>query len=166
MRRLALTYLLAFAMAFGCSAGVCRAAEDEIVLNLDFAETFLDCAGEPIPEEMQGRSLKPILQGKTPDDWRTSMYYRYYEFPGAHSVRKHYGVRTDRYKLIFFHELDEWELFDLEKDPREMQSVYDDPAYAPVVKRLKAELKRLKDGYRDDDTVLGQTPEKRRKARK
>ena len=128
---------------------------DEIVLNLDFAETFLDVAGESIPDDMQGRSIRPILEGKAPDDWRPSTYYRYYEFPGGHSVQKHYGVRTQRYKLIFFHELDEWELFDLEKDPREMKSVYDDPSYAAVVKELKAELARLKEHYKDDDTVQG-----------
>ena len=128
---------------------------DEIVLNLDFAETFLDAAGESIPDDMQGRSIRPILEGKTPHDWRPSTYYRYYEFPGGHSVQKHYGVRTQRHKLIFFHELEEWELFDLEKDPREMKSVYHDPAYAAVVKELKIELARLREHYKDDDTVRG-----------
>jgi len=129
---------------------------DQIVLNLDFAETFLDLAGEEIPADMQGRSLRPLLEGKSPADWRTSMYYRYYEFPGAHSVRKHYGVRTERYKLIFFHDIEEWELYDLEKDPQEMKSVYNDPAYADVVQELKAELERLRKKYKDDDTVVGQ----------
>jgi arylsulfatase A-like enzyme len=129
---------------------------DAIVLNLDFAETFLAAAGAPIPADMQGASLLPILEGKTPTKWRTSMYYRYYEFPGAHSVRKHYGVRTQQHKLIFFHELGEWELFDLRKDPDELTSVYDDPAYADVVDKLKKELYRLKEHYRDDDTVRGQ----------
>ncbi len=138
-----------------------KAVSDEIVLNLDFAETFLDCAGAAIPDDMQGRSLLPILQGKTPADWRKSMYYRYYEFPAVHSVNKHYGVRTKRHKLIFFHELGEWELFDLEKDPREMKSVYDDPAYAEVVEQLKAELARLRQQYKDDDSVVGPPPRRR-----
>ena len=129
---------------------------DDIVLNLDFAETFLAVAGLPIPDDMQGKSLKPILEGKTPADWRKSMYYRYYEFPAVHMVNKHYGVRTDRYKLIYFHELGEWELYDLEKDPQEMKSVYDDPAYADVVKELKTELVRLREKYKDDDTVVGE----------
>ena len=71
---------------------------------------------------MQGHSLVPVLKGKTPKDWRNSMYYHYYEFPGAHSVRRHYGVRTQRHKLIHFYNLDAWELFDLEKDPNELQS--------------------------------------------
>ncbi len=124
---------------------------DAIVLNLDFAETFLDAAETEIPPDMQGQSLLPVLQGSTPDDWRKAMYYRYYEFPGPHAVRKHYGVRTDRHKLIFFHELGEWELYDLKNDPQEMKSVYDDPAYADLVEELKAELQRLRKLYRDDE---------------
>jgi arylsulfatase A-like enzyme len=129
---------------------------DDLVMNLDFAETFLDAAGAEIPADMQGRSLKKVLAGETPDDWRKSVYYHYYEFPGAHSVRRHYGVRTDRYKLIYFYEpeVNEWELYDLEKDPQEMKSVYDDPAYASVVKEMKAELQRLRDHYRDDGSVV------------
>ena len=129
------------------------AVSDEIVLNLDYAETFLDAAGAEIPADMQGASFLPILSGKTPDDWRKAMYYRYYEYPAVHMVHKHYGVRTQRHKLIFFHELGEWELFDLQKDPREMKSVYGDPAYAEVAEDLKAELNRLRGLYRDDDTV-------------
>ncbi|MBN1909485.1 MAG: sulfatase [Pirellulales bacterium] len=127
----------------------------DMVLNLDLAETFLDLAGVDVPKDMQGRSYKPILEGHAPDDWRKSMYYRYYEFPAVHMVHKQYGVRTDRYKLIYFNELEEWELFDLEKDPHELNSVYDDPAYADVVKELKAELARLKKLYKDDDSVTG-----------
>ncbi len=128
---------------------------DDIVLNLDFAETFLAIAGLPIPDDMQGRSLKPILQGESPSDWRKSMYYRYYEFPAVHMVNKHYGVRTNRYKLIYFHELNEWELYDLEKDANEMRSVYDDPAYAKVVEELKGELARLRQKYKDEDDDMG-----------
>jgi len=128
---------------------------NDIVLNLDFAETFLAIAGVPIPKDMQGKSLLPLLEGHTPADWRTSMYYRYYDFPGPHDGHKNLGVRTNRYKLIFYNELDEWELFDLKKDPHELKSVYDDPAYAKAVKWLKAELKRLKKQYGDDDSVTG-----------
>jgi len=135
---------------------------DQLVLNLDYAETFLDAAGAEIPADMQGASLLPILSGKTPDDWRKAMYYRYYEYPAVHMVHKHYGVRTQRHKLIFFHELGEWELFDLAKDPREMKSVYGDPAYAEVVEELKAELNRLREAYRDDDTIRGQPLKKPR----
>ncbi len=128
---------------------------DEMVLNLDFAQTFLALAGADEPGDMQGRSLLPLLEGETPDDWRQSIYYRYYEYPAVHMVHKHYGVRTDRYKLIHFHELKEWELYDLVEDPDEMQSVYDDPAYAEVRTELEAELARLRDHYRDDDTIVG-----------
>jgi arylsulfatase A-like enzyme len=89
---------------------------DAIVSNLDFAETFLDLASAEIPDDMQGRSLVPLLQGRSPDDWRASFYYHYYEFPAVHSVRRHYGVRDQRYKLIHFYNLDEWELYDLAED--------------------------------------------------
>jgi arylsulfatase A-like enzyme len=124
----------------------------DFAMNLDFTETFLEIAGVAIPSDMQGKSLVPILNGRTPADWRKSVYYHYYEFPGAHSVRRHYGVRTKRYKLIYFYEsaIDEWELFDLEKDPLELKSVYSNPKYAPVVKELKQELQRLRTQYRDD----------------
>ncbi|MHC4354775.1 MAG: sulfatase family protein, partial [Planctomycetota bacterium] len=123
---------------------------DKIVLNLDFAPTFLDIAGVPVPADMQGESIRPILQGKTPGNWRRSMYYHYYEYPGAHSVKRHYGVRTQRYKLIhFYYDIDEWELYDLAKDPREMKNVYGDASYADIVQELKAELKRLRDKYKD-----------------
>ncbi len=124
---------------------------NDIVLNLDFAPTFLDYAGTRVPGDMQGRSMRPVLAGSTPEDWRHSMYYHYYEFPAVHSVKRHYGVRTKRYKLIhFYHDIDEWELYDLEKDPREMKNVYSDPAYADVVRRLKKELIRLRKKYKDD----------------
>jgi arylsulfatase A-like enzyme len=130
----------------------------DIVLNLDFAETFLEISRTAVPKDMQGRSLVPVLEGKTPADWRKSMYYRYYEYPGPHMVQKHYGVRNDRYKLIDFFEVGQWELYDLQKDPREMKSVYADPAYAGVVGELKAELKRLKDLYKDDGTLPAKKP--------
>ena len=123
---------------------------NEIVLNLDFGPTFLDFAGVPVPADMQGKSIGRILQGSTPADWRKSMYYHYYEYPGAHSVKKHYGVRTRRYKLIhFYHDIDEWELYDLAKDPREMKDIYGDASYADIVKELKTELKRLRRKYED-----------------
>jgi arylsulfatase A-like enzyme len=100
---------------------------------------------------MQGRGFREILEGRPPADWRTSVYYRYYELPGPHSVQKHLGVRNDRYKLIFYPELKEWELFDLQKDPREMKSVYAEADYAAAVREMKAELERLKTQYQDDD---------------
>jgi len=121
---------------------VCKA----MVSNLDFAETFLDIAGIPIPKDMQGRSLLPILKGHVPSDWRRSFYYHYYEFPGPHHVRRHYGVVTQRYKLVHFYgpDIDEWELFDLKRDPYELRDVYHDPAYREIRAQLHAELNRLR----------------------
>jgi arylsulfatase A-like enzyme len=129
--------------------GVVRAGStcDALVSNLDFAETFLDLAGLPVPHEMQGQSLVPLLGGRTPSDWRKSLYYEYYEYPAVHMVNKHDGVRTARYKLIHFYELGEWELYDLEKDHHEMQSVFAEPAYARVARDLQAELIRLRKLY-------------------
>ena len=124
---------------------------NDIVLNLDFAPTFLDFAGVSMPADIQGRSIRRLLQGKTPGDWRKSMYYHYYEYPAVHSVKRHYGIRTERYKLIhFYHDIDEWELYDLQKDPNELNNIYNDPANADVVKKLKAELSRLREKFKDD----------------
>jgi arylsulfatase A-like enzyme len=117
-----------------------------LVSIIDFPETFLEAAGQPVPADMQGRSLLPLLKGETPPDWRTSFYYHYYEFPGAHSVRRHYGVVTDRYKLFHFYEpeMNYWTLIDRETDPHELTNVYQDPAYAATVNELHTELERLR----------------------
>jgi len=126
----------------------------DIVLNLDFAETFLDAAGADIPADMQGQSFKPILQGKTPKNLRDAMYYHYYEYPGAHAVKRHYGIRTQRYKLIhFYYDIDCWELFDLEKDPHELNNVYNEPSYADIVKELTQKLHRLQTKFKDSDEL-------------
>ena len=120
---------------------------EDLVSNLDFAETFLDIAGVDVPADMQGRSLVPIFKGATPEDWRTSFYYQYFEGPpqrAAHNVARHYGVRTDRYVLAHYYIDDEWEMFDLEKDPYQMQSVYGDPEYAQIQAHLESEIKRLR----------------------
>lgn len=122
----------------------------DMVQNIDFAETFLDIAGLAIPNDMQGKSLVPLLQGNTPADWRNSIYYHYYEYPGAHMVQRHNGVRTDRYKLINYYQLGEKELFDLETDPQEMKSVFNDPEYAAIQTQLENELERLKMSYQDN----------------
>ncbi|MGD8866611.1 MAG: sulfatase [Gemmatimonadales bacterium] len=119
----------------------------DLVQNLDFAETFLQIAGVDVPADMQGRSLVPLLEGRTPADWRDAIYYHYWEYPAWHMVRRHYGIRTQRYKLIYYYEIDEWELFDLENDPDEMHSVYADPEYADVVADLKARLAQLRSDY-------------------
>jgi arylsulfatase A-like enzyme len=119
---------------------------DDIVSNLDFAETFLDAAGLPIPSEMQGRSMVPVLKGESPVDWRKSFYYHYYEYPVPHKVRPQYGVVTDRYKLVHFYATadDYWELFDLKKDPHEMLSVFGAGEYAGVQTDLEKELQHLR----------------------
>jgi arylsulfatase A-like enzyme len=126
----------------------------DLVSNLDFGETMLEAAGVTVPSEMQGRSLVPILRGKRPADWRTSFYYHYYEHPGVHNVPRHYGVVSDRYKLVCFYEpeYNYRELFDLRKDPRELKSVYNDPDYASVQATLESELVRLRRQYRDPAT--------------
>jgi len=128
-----------------------------MILNVDFAPTLLDAAGVKPPIDVQGRSFLPLLEGKTPANWRAAMYYRYYH-PGHHNVAAHYGVRTDRYKLIYFNKLDQWELYDLRKDPREMRNLYSDPAYAKIVEELKKELYRLKKELKDDDQFANELP--------
>jgi arylsulfatase A-like enzyme len=124
----------------------------DMVMNLDYAPTFLDYAGLAVPARMQGRSMRGVLKGETPRDWRRSVYYHYFEYPAVHQVKRHYGVRTDRFKLIhFYYDIDAWELYDLEKDPRELRNVVGDPAYAGVLKDMKAELERLRTRYGDTD---------------
>jgi arylsulfatase A-like enzyme len=123
----------------------------DIVSNLDFAETFLNVAGITVPTDMQGASLLPLLTGHTPTDWRTEHYYHYYEYPGWHSVKRHYGISTQRYVLIhFYYDIDEWELYDLQKDPQEMKSVYDDPQYAQIRKDLTVRLEKLRVKFKDE----------------
>ncbi len=118
----------------------------DIVSNLDFAETFLDLAGAGIPADMQGRSLVPLFEGKTPADWRKCFYYHYYEFPGAHSVRRHDGVADGRFKLIHFYEPDvnEWEMYDLKSDPKELNNIFGQAEFATQQARLKRDLDRLR----------------------
>jgi arylsulfatase A-like enzyme len=115
---------------------------------------------------MQGASFVPLLKGKKPSDWRKSLYYHYYEFPGAHSVRRHYGVRTDKHKLIYFYNLDAWEMYDLEKDPNELKSVYGQPKYASLTKELKTELDRLRELYKVPEDTRPVSRSKRPKPKK
>lgn len=129
-----------------------------MILNVDFAPTFLDAAGLKTPADMQGRSFMPLLAGKTPKDWRTSMYYRYYH-PGHHNVAAHYGIRTMRYKLIYFHKLNQWEFYDLQKDPIEMRNEYNNPSYAKTVASLKKEMYRLKKDLKDEDQYQEALPQ-------
>ncbi len=135
--------------------GVTKAGSSnhDLVQNLDYAATFLAAAGVPIPADIQGESLVPLLKGTTPDGWRKSIYYHYYEYPSVHMVPRHYGVRTDKFKLMRFYHFDEWEFYDLENDPDELTNEYNNPAYASRVAQLKRELNRLREHYQDDGDV-------------
>jgi arylsulfatase A-like enzyme len=124
----------------------------DLVMNLDLAETFLDMAGAPKQPSMQGESFVPLLRGRTPKTWRDAIYYQYFEYPGWHAVRRQYGVRTRRHKLIHYYEVGEWELFDLEKDPEELRSVYSDKSYARVLKEMEGKLAALRKQYAVPDT--------------
>ena len=122
----------------------------QLVQNIDYAPTFLELAGLPVPPDMQGVSLLPLLQGENPADWRSALYYHYYEYPAEHAVRRHYGVRTERYKLIhFYYDIDAWELYALQKDPGEMHNVYGESGTEEIVKELRAELEKLQIQYDD-----------------
>lgn len=139
-------------------------SSEAMCLNIDFPVTFLDYAGVKVPDSMQGCSMRPVLEGNTPDDWRTSMYYRYWmHLDINHNVYSHYGLRTERYKLIYYYaealgssgskeekRKPEWELFDLEKDPYELNNVYHDPAYAELIPKLKQELHALQAAVLDE----------------
>jgi arylsulfatase A-like enzyme len=131
---------------------------DAIVLNVDFAPTFLEAAGAAVPSTMQGRSLVPLLRGDSPANWRTAMYYRYYHDPGHHNTRAHYGVRTATHKLIYFWKKDQWELFDLVSDPAEIRNLYGQPEQEAVTAELKATLARLRAELQDDDRFADELP--------
>ena len=122
----------------------------EMVQNIDHAATFLQVAGVPVPEDIQGDSYLPLLKGEKPKDWRTSLYYHFYEYPAEHAVKRHYGVRTDRYKLIhFYNDIDVWELYDLQNDPMEMHNIYNEPGNEALIDSLKTELNKLQEQYDD-----------------
>ncbi|MDM1295701.1 sulfatase [Sphingobacterium sp. N143] len=122
-----------------------------LVQNLDFAPTILDYAGIEIPTDMQGKSFRGLLNGKQ-HKWRDAVYYTYYEYPSIHMVKRHYGIRTDRYKLMhFYYDVDEWELYDLEKDPQEMHNVYNSPAYSKVRQQMHKKLEDAREYYKDSD---------------
>jgi arylsulfatase A-like enzyme len=130
--------------------GVVKAGsiKTELVMNLDFAQTVLDIAGVEASPHMQGTSFVPLLRGKRPKQWRDAIYYQYFAYPDWHMVQRQYGVRDARYKLIHYYEVGRWELFDLERDPHELRSVYDDASYRAVVDRMKGKLEALRAQYR------------------
>ena len=120
--------------------------DGHLVQNLDVAQTFLEIAGVPAPGEMQGRSMLPLFKGESPDDWRDSLYYEYFE-KGIHAVQPHYGVRTERFKLMYFPELDAWELYDLQVDPDEINNIAGDAKYEAIEFKMREELDRLRLHY-------------------
>lgn len=127
---------------------------NDIISNIDFASTLLDVAGIKNSEKVQGKSFKSILEGKTPANWRQSMYYHYYEFPYWHHVQPHYGIRTQKYTLAhFYYSMDVWELYDLEKDPMQLHNEINNPAYKNIISKLKTELKGLMKSYGNDKTI-------------
>jgi len=140
-----------------------ESVNDDIITNVDFAPTFLHYAGIDLPSEFQGTSFHTLLEGSTPEDWQQSMYYRYWMHLAHHHVYAHYGVRTKRHKLIYYYadalgqpgaidetKPPEWELFDLDKDPNELNNVYHDPAYADTAQELRTELRRLQEKVNDE----------------
>lgn len=130
-----------------------KTINSDLVQNIDFAPTVLDVAGIDIPEDMQGKSLVPLLYN-TETKWRDALYYHYYEYPGIHMVKRHYGIRTNRFKLIrFYYDIEAWELYDLEKDPNEMLNLYNNPEYADIQSNLHKQLDELRVYYKDSDSL-------------
>lgn len=131
--------------------------------NLDFASTFLDYAGIDIPSDFQGKSLRPLLENIVKDDdFRDALYYHYYDFPAFHMVKRHYGVRTSRYKLIhFYDDIDVWEMYDLKTDPEEQQNIYNDPEYESIRNELHKRLKELQAEYKVTDKEFETTPKEK-----
>ena len=122
----------------------------ELVQNIDYAPTFLELAGAAVPDDIHGLSLVPLLKGEHPDDWRTALYYHFYEYPAEHMVKRHYGIRTDRYKLIhFYNDIDEWELYDMQNDPHELDNLYGREGYDELTAELKSRLLSLQEQYGD-----------------
>ncbi|GIR97907.1 MAG: hypothetical protein CM15mP101_02770 [Flavobacteriaceae bacterium] len=127
---------------------------DEMVQNLDFAQTFLEAAGIDAPNDMQGESLIPLLTESGKDWTRDAVYYHYYEYPSVHMVKRHYGIVNKDYKLVrFYYDVDEWELYDRKNDPNEMNNVYNDPEYSNIVSDLKIQLAELRKKYKDSEEL-------------
>lgn len=129
---------------------IARGDIGQMVQNIDHAPTFLEAAGLPIPKDMQGESYLTLLKGGQPTQWRNAIYYHFYEYPAEHAVKRHYGIRTKRYKLIhFYNDIDNWEFYDLEKDPEELLNLIDVSQYASIIAEHKEKLKLLQEKYDD-----------------
>ncbi|MBM3823776.1 MAG: sulfatase [Verrucomicrobia bacterium] len=132
--------------------------QNSMALNVDFAPTFMEIAGLVVPGDIQGRSLLPLLKGRTPQSWRKEMYYRYYHDPGDHNTRAHYGLRTETHKLIHFWKLDQWECYDLRQDPKELRNLAGLPEHRKLVDRLKVRLAQAKKAVDDRDEYAHELP--------
>ena len=139
---------------------------DQMVQNLDYAQTFLEMAGAEIPANMQGRSLVPILKNGKADNWRKSIYYHYYEYPSVHMVPRHYGIRTERYKLMHFYQFgNEWEMYDLKEDPDELTNIYGRADKKSLQIDLEQQLKAIRKFYDDNSDVSEKSDEWKNKVR-
>jgi arylsulfatase A-like enzyme len=128
--------------------------ETELVQNLDYAQTFLEIAGAPQPKDMQGLSLVPLMKGEKTKNWRTEIYYHYYEYPSVHMIPRHYGIRTKRHKLMHFYQFkEEWEMYDLKNDPDELSNLYGKKETLKLQNKLKQKLKNLQKKYEDDSDM-------------
>ena len=125
---------------------------NQMVQNIDYGPTFLDLAGVKVPEDMQGVSMLPLLKGENPENWRDALYYHFYEYPAEHAVKRHYGVRDSRYKLMhFYNDIDTWELYDIETDPSEMNNLYGKPGYEEITRTMMQKLAKAQEEY--DDSI-------------
>jgi arylsulfatase A-like enzyme len=132
-------------------------SSDQMVQNLDFAQTLLETAGVEAPSEMQGESLLPLFKGDDASWNRDAVYYHYYEYPSVHMVKRHYGIVSREFKLVhFYFDVHEWELYDRNKDPQEMKNVFEDPDYADIVAKLKVQLTELRVKYKDTEDLDNQ----------
>jgi arylsulfatase A-like enzyme len=128
--------------------------DEHLIQNIDYASTFLEMAGAKIPDDLDGESLVPLLKGEQPEDWRTSIYYHYYEYPSVHMVPRHYGIRTERFKLMHFYQFgEEWEFYDLENDPDELTNLYEEPQHAHEIAKVKQQLRDLQTYYKEDSDI-------------
>ncbi len=138
----------------------------QMVQNLDYAQTFLEMAGAEIPKDMQGMSLVPILKNGKAENWRKSIYYHYYEFPSVHMIPRHYGIRTERYKLMHFYQFgNEWEMYDLKEDPDELKNIYGKSGKEKLQEDMKKQLVAIRKYYDDNTNVAEKPAEWKRKMR-
>jgi len=130
--------------------GIANSYDHHMITNADFAPTMLQLAGAEVPPDMQGKSFHEVVEGDEPGAWRDAVYYHYFEYPAVHQVKRHYGIRTEKYKLIhFYYDIDEWELYDMKNDPDEMHNLAGNPDYDEIQDELKSKLWDMQKEYGD-----------------